>query len=73
MAVETGISDSSYIEVISGLQEGDSVAYLQVSSSGDGAMMMGGMPSGMSGGMPGGGGGMPSGGGGMPGGGGPRG
>ena len=73
VAVETGISDSSYIEVISGLQEGDSVAYLQVSSSGDGAMMMGGMPSGMSGGMPGGGGGMPSGGGGMPGGGGPRG
>ena len=65
--VETGVSDDSYIEILSGLQEGDTVAYLQTASSGssDSSMMMGG------GGMPGGGGGMPSGGGGggMPGGG----
>lgn len=54
MEVETGVSDGSYIEVTSGLQEGDTVAYIQVSSSGDSGMMMGGMPgSGMpSGGMP---------------------
>lgn len=58
--VETGVSDNSYIEVISGLQEGDTVAYIQTSSGGF-DMMMGAvvMPSG---------GGMPSGG---PGGGGP--
>ena len=63
--VETGVSDDSYIEIISGLQEGDTVAYLQTSSSSssDDTMMMGGM----GGGMPGGGG-MPSGGGGMGGG-----
>ena len=63
--VETGVSDDSYIEIISGLQEGDTVAYLQTSSSSssDDPMMMGGM----GGGMPGGGG-MPSGGGGMGGG-----
>ena len=63
VAVETGVSDDSYIEILSGLQEGDTVAYLQAasSSSSDNAMMMGGM----GGGMPGGGGGM---GGGMPGG-----
>ena len=68
VAVETGVSDDSYIEILSGLQEGDTVAYLQAasSSSSDNAMMMGGMGGGMpSGGMPGGGGGM---GGGMPGG-----
>ena len=47
--VETGVSDGSYIEVTSGLQEGDTVAYIRVSSSGDSGMMMGGMPSG---GMP---------------------
>ena len=59
--VETGVSDGSYIEVTSGLQEGDTVAYIQVSSSGDSGMMMGGMPGGMPGsGMPSGG--MPSGG-----------
>lgn len=54
MEVETGVSDGSYIEATSGLQEGDTVAYIQVSSSGDSGMMMGGMPgSGMpSGGMP---------------------
>lgn len=68
VAVETGTSDDSYIEITSGLQEGDTVAYLQAAGSGgsDGAMMMGGME--MAGGaMPSGG--MPSGGGGMPGGG----
>lgn len=66
--VTTGISDDSYIEISSGLQEGDTVAYLRTASSGS-DMMMGGMPGGdMGGGMPGGGGGMPSGG---PGGGGP--
>ena len=67
--VTTGISDDSYIEITSGLQEGDTVAYLRAASSESGSMMMGGMPGGdMGGGMPGGGGGMPSGG---PGGGGP--
>ena len=67
--VTTGVSDDSYIEITSGLQEGDTVAYLRTASSGSGNMMMGGMPGGdMGGGMPGGGGGMPSGG---PGGGGP--
>ena len=66
--VTTGVSDDSYIEITSGLQEGDTVAYLRTASSGS-DMMMSGMPSGdMGGGMPGGGGGMPSGG---PGGGGP--
>ena len=66
--VTTGISDDSYIEISSGLQEGDTVAYLRTASSGS-DMMMSGMPGGdMGGGMPGGGGGMPSGG---PGGGGP--
>lgn len=59
--VETGVGDGSYIEATSGLQEGDTVAYIQVSSSGDSGMMMGGMPGGMPGsGMPSGG--MPSGG-----------
>ena len=71
--VETGVSDNSYIEILSGLQEGDTVAYLQAVSSGSSEGMMGGMPMGdmpamPSGGMPGGG--MPSGApsGGMPGG-----
>ena len=32
--VETGVSDNSYIEILSGLQEGDTVAYLQAVSSG---------------------------------------
>ena len=67
--VETGVSDDSYTEILSGLQEGDTVAYLQTaaSSSGFGAMSIGGMPGGgmPSGGMPGG---MPSGGGGRGGG-----
>ena len=60
--VTTGVSDDDYIEITSGLQEGDTVAYLRTSSSSDMTMMMPGM-------MPGGG--MPSGGG--PGGGGMRG
>lgn len=56
--VTTGVSDGDYIEITSGLQEGDTVAYIQTSSSGGMDMMMGGMPGGgMSGG-----GGMPSGG-----------
>ena len=62
--VETGVSDDSYIEVTSGLQEGDTVAYLRTASDSSGFMMSG-MPGGdMGGGMPGGGGGggMPSGG-----------
>ena len=75
VAVETGVSDNSYIEILSGLQEGDTVAYLQAVSSGSSEGMMGGMPMGdmpmgempsmPSGGMPSGGS-MPSGG--MPGG-----
>lgn len=45
VAVETGISDDSYTEIISGLQEGDTVAYLQSAASGDSdAMMMAGCP-----------------------------
>ena len=60
--VETGISDDSYIEITSGLQEGDTVACLRTASDSSGFMMSG-MPGGdMGGGMPGGGDGMPSGG-----------
>ena len=68
--VTTGVSGDDYIEIISGLQEGDTVVYIPTSSSSDSAFgMMGGMPGGMGGGMPGGmGGGMPGGGGGMGGG-----
>lgn len=59
VAVEIGTSDSSYIEIVSGLQEGDTVAYIPTTSSGGFGMMMGGMPgSPMGGGM----GGVPSGG-----------
>lgn len=54
--VETGAGDSSYIEIVSGLQEGDTVAYIPTASSGGFDMMMGGMPGGMGGGMPSGGG-----------------
>ena len=64
--VETGISDNSYTEILSGLREGDTVAYIAVSGSSNSMGMMmpgGGMPGG---GMPGGG--MPSGGGGARGG-----
>ena len=57
VTVETGVSDDDYIEVTSGLQEGDTVAY--VPSSGDNSMAfpggMGGGPMGGSGGGPGGG------------------
>ena len=51
--VETGISDDSYTQVLSGLQEGDTVAYLQTASGSDGMVMgaMGMMPSGGMGGM----------------------
>ena len=66
--VTIGVSDDSYIEITSGLQEGDTVAYLRAASSESGSMMMGGMPGDMGGDMPSGGG-MPSGG--RPGGGGP--
>lgn len=70
--VETGISDDNYIQITSGLQEGDKVAISTVragsSSEGEAGMMPGGMPGDMSGGMAGGG--MP-GGGAMGGGGGP--
>ncbi len=40
VAVETGVSDDSYIEILSGLQEGDTVAYIPTSSGGEMAMMM---------------------------------
>lgn len=64
--VETGLSDGNFIEIVSGLSEGDVVLLPDVStSSNNQANMQGGMM-GMGGGMPGGG--MP--GGGMPGGGG---
>ena len=68
--VTTGISDDSYIEITSGLQEGDTVVYIPTTSSDSDMGMMGGMPGGMGGGMPSmpSGGGMPSGMGGGPGG-----
>lgn len=67
VSVEIGTSGSDYIEILSGLQEGDTVAYISTGSSeGFGGMMPGGMGGEIPGGM---GGGMPSGGG--PGGGGP--
>ena len=56
VAVTTGVSGDDYIEITSGLQEGDTVAYIPTSSSDSGFGMMGGMPGGMGGGMPGGGG-----------------
>ena len=63
--VTTGVIGDSYIEIVSGLQEGDTVVYIPTSSSSENPFsMMGGMPGGMGGGMPSGGmgGGMPSGG-----------
>ena len=45
--VEIGASDSSYIEITSGLQEGDTVAYIPTTSSGGFGMVM--MPGGMGG------------------------
>lgn len=57
--VTTGVSGDDYIEIVSGLQEGDTVVYIPTSSSSsEMGMMMGGMPGGTGGGMPGGGGGM---------------
>lgn len=73
--VEVGVNDNNYVEILSGLEEGDEIAINSASmnqSSGDSnTMMMPGGMGGMSGGMPGGGmgGGMPGGGGGMGGGG----
>lgn len=64
--VEIGISNDSFVQILSGLQEGD-VVYVKAASTEENQMMMPGM--GMPGGMPGGG--MP--GGGMPGGGRPSG
>lgn len=60
--VETGLSDDSFTEIISGLAEGDEV-YIPDTTSSSERNQMGGMPSGMPGGMDGGmpGGGMPSG------------
>ena len=58
--VTTGVSDGDYIEIVSGLQEGDVVAYIPTSSSSGGDFMMmgpgGGMPGGDMGGAPSGGG-----------------
>ncbi len=80
IVVETGINDSDYIEIKSGLKDGDMVRTLNTQMSSAGASfgdmnsmfggMNGGMPGGMNGGMPGGmGGGMSGGmGGGMSGG-----
>ena len=44
--VTTGVSGDDYIEIVSGLQEGDTVAYIPTSSSDSGFAMMGGMPGG---------------------------
>lgn len=78
--VTVGISNSNYTEILTGLDEGDTVYYIEKDEGGFGFMMPdggggdfgGGMPGGDfgggdRGGMPGGGGGMPGGGGGMPG------
>ena len=53
--VTTGVSGDDYIEIVSGLQEGDTVAYIPTSSSSSEMGMMGGMPGGMGGGGMGGG------------------
>ncbi len=45
--VEIGASDSGYIEIVSGLQEGDTVAYIPTTGSGGFGMVM--MPGGMGG------------------------
>lgn len=72
--VEVGISNDSFVEILSGLIEGDEIEITTVVSNMfenmmQGNMPAGGMPGGMGGGMPSGGmrpsGGMPSGGGGM--------
>lgn len=57
--VETGISSDDFIEIVSGLNEGDVVYALSGNSNSENQMMPGmggGMPGGMGGGMPGGGG-----------------
>ena len=64
--VTTGVIGDSYIEIVSGLQEGDTVVYIPTSGTSENPFsMMGEMPGGMGSGMPSG---MPSGGmgGGMP-------
>ena len=75
VTVELGVSDDDYVEIISGLSEGDQIAYVRETASGNmpfGMMPMGGrMPGG--GGMNGNRGGMPAGGGEMPNAGGARG
>lgn len=53
--VTAGVSDDSYIEITSGLQEGDTVAYIPTTSSGNGFSMMPGGMGGGPGGGPGGG------------------
>lgn len=68
--VETGISDGTYIQIISGLKEGDTIAYLPAATGSSDMFMMGGDMGDMPAGSPGGGGGMPAGGGGAPSGGG---
>lgn len=67
--VETGISDDNYIEIISGLSEGDEIVVPDVTIETNDNNMFG-MMGGMGGGSPMGGGGAPGGGGGAPGGGG---
>ncbi|MCD8037077.1 MAG: efflux RND transporter periplasmic adaptor subunit [Clostridiales bacterium] len=62
VSVETGISNDSYVEIKSGLEEGDEIAYIYSSSSDSTDMMM--MGGGMAGGGMGGGGNMGGGGGG---------
>ena len=72
VSVETGVNNGSFVEIVSGIKDGD-VIYVKAPAGNDnekmqgmfGAMPSGGMPGGMGGGMQGGG--MPSGG--MPGGG----
>lgn len=67
--VETGLMNDDYVEILSGLSEGDEVYVSQSSQSSGINMMPGGMGGPGGGGAPGGGGGAPSGGG-RPGGGG---
>jgi HlyD family secretion protein len=72
VSVETGISDDDYIEIKSGLQSGDTVAYVKATASDSNSfqnMMLGG-GGGAGGSAPSGGGEAPSGGGGAPSGGG---
>ena len=68
--VETGISDGTYIQIISGLKEGDTIAYLPAAAGSSDMFMMSGDMGDMPAGSPEGGGGMPAGGGGAPSGGG---